>query len=97
MSRTATRFFEQRVNIRAENLKVNPEHIVDTVGAGDSFVGAYCASWAMNDSEETRLRIASVDGTPRVSNRGGATEIHHQRSRARARWCATRKWGIPIH
>ncbi len=56
-------FFEQRVNIRAENLKVNPEHIVDTVGAGDSFVGAYCASWAMNDSEETRLRIASAAGT----------------------------------
>ena len=66
---TATRFFEQRVNIRAENLKVNPEHIVDTVGAGDSFVGAYCASWAMNDSEETRLRIASAPGQPRCLER----------------------------
>ena len=85
--------FEQRVNIRAENLKVNPEHIVDTVGAGDSFVGAYCASWAMNDSEETRLRIASAAGHARVSRTGRATEIHHQRSRARARGGVRRESG----
>ena len=56
-------FFRQRVDIRAENLEVNPERIVDTVGAGDAFVGAYCASWAMHDSAETRLRIASAAGT----------------------------------
>ena len=81
-------FFEQRVNIRAENLKVNPEHIVDTVGAGDSFVGAYCASWAMNDSEETRLRIASAAGTLACLEPGARPKsITNARERAREVVC----------
>ena len=81
-------FFEQRVNIRAETLKVNPEHIVDTVGAGDSFVGAYCASWAMNDSEETRLRIASAAGTLACLEPGARPKsITNARERAREVVC----------
>jgi len=56
-------FFDARVDIRADVLEVDRDRLVDTVGAGDAFVGAYCASWARGDSPITRLRTATAGGT----------------------------------
>ena len=57
---------------RAEN---TDETIVDTTGAGDAFVGAFCASLAAGHALPVCLRRASVAGTlgcTKVGARAGA-------------------------
>ena len=64
---------------------VGDERVVDTTGAGDAFVGAFCASLASNRSLPECLRRASVAGTlgcTRVGARAGVPRIDEIRKRA---------------
>ena len=64
---------------------VGDERVVDTTGAGDAFVGAFCASLASNRSLPECLQRASVAGTlgcTRVGARAGVPRIDEIRKRA---------------
>lgn len=84
-------FFEKRVNIRtkARDGFVDRETgIVDTVGAGDAFVGAYCASWARGDFPEMRLKMATAAGTLACLEPGARPKsVVNARKRARDVTC----------
>jgi 2-dehydro-3-deoxygluconokinase len=52
--------------------------VVDSVGAGDAFVGGYLASWARGGALSERLLMASVSGAAACRNEGdweGATDL----------------------
>ena len=65
----------RRPRRRRENVLIGDETIVDTTGAGDAFVGAFCASLAAGHALPVCLRRASVAGTlgcTKVGARAGA-------------------------
>jgi len=64
---------------------VGDERVVDTTGAGDAFVGAFCASLASRRSLPDCLKRASVAGTlgcTRVGARAGVPRIDEIEKRA---------------
>ena len=64
---------------------VGDERVVDTTGAGDAFVGAFCASLASHRSLPDCLKRASVAGTlgcTRVGARAGVPRIDEIEKRA---------------
>lgn len=77
---------------------VGDERVVDTTGAGDAFVGAFCASLASNRSLPECLRRASVAGTlgcTRVGARAGVPRIDEIRKRA-AGVAVVAEWGDDV-
>ena len=67
------------------NVLIGDETIVDTTGAGDAFVGAFCASLAAGHALPVCLRRASVAGTlgcTKVGARAGAPRSDEIAARA---------------
>ena len=81
-NKTQTRVDVLRVSALA---LVGDERVVDTTGAGDAFVGAFCASLASRRSLPDCLKRASVAGTlgcTRVGARAGVPRIDEIEKRA---------------
>ena len=81
----------QTISTRVDVLRVSAlalvgdERVVDTTGAGDAFVGAFCASLASRRSLPDCLKRASVAGTlgcTRVGARAGVPRIDEIEKRA---------------